>query len=164
MVSVLISQVIYVFIELYLFSDCVHVFPSLLFYPLPPPPKAITCDELAHYTHMHLLSYVYWLTCILCTSFLIYGSGSLRLPLYSLSIRSFTVCVEVPLAVLGRVCFLQRKDLQLIRKRYIIISVLPRAKGKAYWEGVAQVEPATTSKLLALPNSHIRVTSIPNIP
>ena len=36
------------------------------------------------------------------------------------------------------------------------ISVLPRTKGKAYWEGVTWVESATTSKLLALPNSHIK--------
>ena len=40
-------------------------------------------------------------------------------------------------------------------------SVLPRVKGKAYLEGVVWVEHATTSKLLALPNSHIKEKSIP---
>ena len=43
---------------------------------------------------------------------------------------------------------------------YMYSSVLPRTKGKAYLEGVAWVEPATTSKLLALPNSHIIEKSI----
>ena len=33
----------------------------------------------------------------------------------------------------------------------MVNSVLHRVKDKAYWEGVAWVEPTTTPKLLALP-------------
>ena len=43
---------------------------------------------------------------------------------------------------------------------HMVNSVLPRVKGKAYWESVARVEPATTPKLLAQPNSHINEKSI----
>ena len=36
----------------------------------------------------------------------------------------------------------------------------PSQEGKTYWEGGAWVEPGATSKLLSLPNFHIKEKSV----
>ena len=48
-----------------------------------------------------------------------------------------------------------------IKYNVYIAQCPPQTKGKAYWEGVSWVEPVTTSKLLTLPNSHIKEKSVP---
>ena len=42
-----------------------------------------------------------------------------------------------------------------------IISVLPKAKGKMYWESMSWAEPATTTNVLAPPKPHIKEKSVP---
>ena len=44
----------------------------------------------------------------------------------------------------------------LVPSYYGVLQCPPQVKDKAYWEGVAWVEPATTSKLLGLSLSHVK--------
>ena len=55
------------------------------------------------------------------------------------------------------ICKKKKKTKKKKQKSKVALKIqCPPVKDKGYWESVVWVEPVTTSKLLALPHSHIK--------